>query len=66
MQIDKSEILLAAVYKSSSYAWIDAAIIKLLSFRLKSILAGYLTADHPFWNNAVQTLQARNVWIYLI
>jgi hypothetical protein len=45
-----SEVRLAAVYKSPGS---DADIIELLSFRLKSILAGDLNAKHPFWNSAV-------------
>jgi hypothetical protein len=52
--IGKSEILLAAVYKSSGHTWSDADIItELLSFRNKCILAGELNAKHPFWNSAV-------------
>jgi hypothetical protein len=51
--IDNSGILRAAVYESPGCAWIDADIIELLSFRLKSILAGDLNAKHPFWNSAV-------------
>jgi hypothetical protein len=47
------EILLAAVYKSPGRAWNDADINELLSFRQKSILAGDLNAEHPFWNSAV-------------
>jgi hypothetical protein len=42
--IGNSEVLLAAVYKSPGRAWSDADIIELLSFRLKSILAGDLNA----------------------
>jgi hypothetical protein len=33
--IGKSEILLAAVYRSPGIAWIDADITELLSFRKK-------------------------------
>jgi hypothetical protein len=51
--IGNREILLAAVYKSPCRAWNDADINELLSFRQKSILAGDLTAKHPFWNSAV-------------
>jgi hypothetical protein len=50
--IGNSEILLSSVYKSPGRAWSDADITELLSFRRKSILAGYLNAKHPFWNNA--------------
>jgi hypothetical protein len=50
-----SEILLAAVYKSTGSAWSDADISELLSFRHKSILAGDLNAKHPFWNSAVSS-----------
>jgi hypothetical protein len=59
-------VLLAAVYKSPGKVWSDADITELLSFRRKSILAGDLTAKHPFWNSAVQTLHARNFYTYLI
>jgi hypothetical protein len=38
-------VLLAAVYKSPGHAWNDADIIKLLSFRHKSLLAGNLNAS---------------------
>jgi exonuclease III len=48
-----NEILLASVYKSQSRAWTDADIMKFLSFRRKSILAGDLNAKHQFWNSAV-------------
>jgi hypothetical protein len=46
-----SEVVLASVYKSPGRAWSDADI-KLLSFRRRSLLAGYLNAKHPFWNSA--------------
>jgi hypothetical protein len=47
------EVLLAADYKSPGRAWSDADIMELLSFSLKSILAGDLNAKHQFWNSAV-------------
>jgi hypothetical protein len=34
-------------------AWSDADITELFSFRPKSILAGDLNANNPFWNSAV-------------
>jgi hypothetical protein len=43
-----SEVLLAAVYKSSGHAWDDADITEFLSFRHKSLLARELNAEHPF------------------
>jgi hypothetical protein len=46
-------VLLAAVFKSPGRAWSDADITVLLSFRLKSILAGDLNAKNSFWNNTV-------------
>jgi hypothetical protein len=55
-----SEILLAAVYKSSGRAWTDADIIELLSFRRKAILAD-LNAKHPFWNSAVSNPSVEKV-----
>jgi hypothetical protein len=42
MLIGKNEILPAAVYKPPDQAWNDADIIELLSYRNKSLLAGYL------------------------
>jgi hypothetical protein len=63
--IGNRKVLLAAVYKSQGQAWSNADIAELLSFRRKSILAGDLKAKHPFWNSAVQTLQARNYYTYL-
>jgi hypothetical protein len=51
--VGNSEVLLAAVYKSPGKAWRDADITELLSFRRKSILAGDLNAEHPFWNSRV-------------
>jgi hypothetical protein len=50
--IGKSEILLSSVYKSPGRAWSDADIVELLRFRSRSILAGDLNAEHPFWNSA--------------
>jgi hypothetical protein len=44
-----SEVLFAAVYKSSGYASNDTNITELLSFRHKSLLPGGLSAKHPFW-----------------
>jgi hypothetical protein len=49
--IGNSEVLLAAVYQLPGYAWNDADIIELLSFRRKSILVGDLNAEHPLWNS---------------
>jgi hypothetical protein len=43
-----SEVLLAAVCKSPGHAWNDADIDELISFRHKSLQAGYLNAKHPF------------------
>jgi exonuclease III len=51
--IGYSELLLAAVYKSPCRTWNDADIIEFLSFRRKSILAGYLNAKLPFCNSAI-------------
>jgi hypothetical protein len=51
--IGYSEIPLAAVCKLLGHAWNNADIIKLLSFRHKSLLAGNLNAKHPFWNGVV-------------
>jgi hypothetical protein len=46
--IDKTEVLLAAVYKSPGHAWNDTDITELLIFRHKSLLVGDLNAKHPF------------------
>jgi hypothetical protein len=46
-------VLLAAVYSSQIRAWSDIDIIKLLSFRRKSILAGDLNAKHPFCTSKI-------------
>jgi exonuclease III len=46
--IDNIEVLLAAVYKPPRHAWNDRDIIKLLSFRHKSLLAEDLNVRHPF------------------
>jgi hypothetical protein len=51
--IDNSKILLAAVYKSLDHTWIDADIIKLLSFRHKSKFACDLNVKHPLWNSRI-------------
>jgi exonuclease III len=51
--LGNSEILLAAVHKSTGGAWNDADITELLSFRRKYFLAGYLNAKLPFWNSVV-------------
>jgi hypothetical protein len=40
-------------YKSPVYAWNDADIIELLSFRCKLLLAGDLNAKHALWNRVV-------------
>jgi hypothetical protein len=53
IHIGNSEVLLAAVYKSPRRAWSDANITELLNFRCKSILAGNLNVNHPFWKSAV-------------
>jgi hypothetical protein len=42
--IRNSELLLAAVCKSTGYAWNDANIIEVLTFRHKSLLAEDLKA----------------------
>jgi hypothetical protein len=62
--IGNSELRLAAVYKSPDRAWSDADVIKLLSSRHKSVLAGDLNAKHPFWNSAVS--KVRSCWSCLI
>jgi hypothetical protein len=49
--IGNSEMLIAAIYKSSGHAWIDADITEFLNFRHKLLLAGDLNAEHPFWNS---------------
>jgi hypothetical protein len=49
----KSEVLLAAVYKSPGRAWSEADITELLSFGPKSILAGDMNAKTPFWKSEV-------------
>jgi hypothetical protein len=49
--IGNSEVMLAAAYKSPGRAWSDADITELLSLRHKSILAGDLNAETPFWNS---------------
>jgi hypothetical protein len=64
MPIGNSEVLFAAVYKSPGRVRNDAGIIELLSFRLKSILAGNLNVKHPVWNSALSNPQARNQWPY--
>jgi hypothetical protein len=46
-------MLLASVYKSLLRAWRDTGLIELLNLRMKSILAGYLTAKHPVWNSQI-------------
>jgi hypothetical protein len=46
--IGNSEVLLAAVDKSPGHAWNDSDITELLSFRHKSLLAGYLNAKYLF------------------
>jgi hypothetical protein len=51
--IGNSEVLLAAFCKSPGHTWNDANITELLSFRHKSLLAGYLNVKHPFWNSVV-------------
>jgi hypothetical protein len=61
MLIDNSEILLAAFYKSSGHAWIEADIIELLSFRHKSILTDDLNAKHPCWNSVVSNLSGKKL-----
>jgi hypothetical protein len=42
--IGNSEVLLAAIYKSSGRAWSDAGITELLSFQYKTIMADDLNA----------------------
>jgi hypothetical protein len=64
--IGNSEVLLAAVRKSPDHAWNDADIIKLLSFRHNSLLAGNLNAKHHFGIASFPALQARNYWTYCI
>jgi hypothetical protein len=46
--IVNNEVLLASVYITPDPAWSDADITEILSFRVKSILAGDLTAKLPF------------------
>jgi hypothetical protein len=60
--IGNSEVLLASVYKSAGLAWSDADITELLSFKRKSILAGDLNAEHPFWNSAVSNPSGEKLW----
>jgi hypothetical protein len=46
-------VLLAAVYKSPGRLWNNTEILKLLGFKRKTILVGYLNAKHTFWNSSV-------------
>jgi hypothetical protein len=48
-----TDVLLAAVYKSTRHARRDAAIIELLSFWRKPALTGDLNAKHPFEHSEV-------------
>jgi hypothetical protein len=66
MPIGNSDVLLATVFKSPGRALNDADTTELLSFRQKSILAGYLNAKHPFWNSVNSNPQARNSWTSFI
>ena len=50
--IGNNEVFLAAVYKSPSRTWNDADIMKLLTVKHKTVLAGDLNAKNPFWNSA--------------
>jgi hypothetical protein len=53
IQIGKSGVLFAAVYKSPVHAWRYADIIELFSFRHKSLLSGDLNANPLFCNGVV-------------
>jgi hypothetical protein len=46
-------MLLAAVCESPGNYWHDGDITKLLNFRHKALLVGYLSGKHPFWNSVV-------------
>jgi hypothetical protein len=56
-----SEVLLAAIYKSSGCAWNGADIIELLSFILKALLAGDLNYNYPFSNCVVSKPSLANL-----
>jgi hypothetical protein len=64
--IGNSEVLLAAVYKSTGRAWNDADIPELSSIRLKSILEGDLNAKKHFELAPFQTLQVKICHIYFM
>jgi len=51
--IGNNEVFLAAVYKSPRRTWNDADIMKLLTVKHKTVLAGDLNAKNPFWNSAI-------------
>jgi hypothetical protein len=48
-----TEMLLAAVYKSSQIMWSDTDITEPIRFRSESNLAGDLNAKHPVWNSNI-------------
>jgi hypothetical protein len=59
--IGHSEVHLVAIYKTPGRAWSDAYITELLNHTHKSILAGDLNAEHPFWNSTVSNPSGENL-----